>query len=248
MNSDFPVLGGSRVTRILASQFGIGKETKVLNIGVNLKESSVYLADKFGCRVFAVSEVPDVIVSVKSEAGRKSLKIEAKVMSPLALDFDDGFFDLVICEGVMSQYRKSDFLKEIHRVLKPGGGFGVADFYWRKIPVPKYVLNVWSWDEGRVETLDEVIKLMKGRGFDVFFIHDVSGELKRFYSELLVWIEKLLKTTYLSSQQFKEVKRFRHEANVFLKQGGNKWMGYSAIASKKQFSLLLKPMGAGLRI
>jgi ubiquinone/menaquinone biosynthesis C-methylase UbiE len=139
----------------------------------------------------------------------------------------------VITEGILSQYKKSRILKEFSRVLKSGGFIGIADFYWKKQPVPTYVRNAWYIEGGGIETLDEKVEILKSYGFELIFIQDISHELESYYSKFKKIIQQSLKERKFSKDEFKEVKKFKHEVSVYLDQGGDKWMGYVAIIARK---------------
>lgn len=240
MNSEkqikIPTLGGTRSTKILCSKLEIKSGINILVASVNLQDSIIYIAKNFECNVYGVHELPNIVVSAKSEIAKAGLeeKVKVKVMSPIALDFGDKTFDLIISEGILSQYKKSQILKEFYRVLKDGSFIGIADFYWKKSPVPTYVQEAWHVEGGAIETLEEKLKVLKAYGFEPTFVQDISDELVRYYSEFKKIIEISLKERRFSKNEFKEVKRFKHEVSVFLEQGGNKWMGYAAIIAVKR--------------
>jgi hypothetical protein len=74
---------------------------------------------------------------------------------------------------------------------------------------------------------------MEEYGFKAFYVKDISSELRDYYSKFKKIIINSLKERKFSKQEFKELKKFKHEVSVFLDQGGNKWMGYVAICARK---------------
>ncbi|MFN3134753.1 MAG: class I SAM-dependent methyltransferase [Candidatus Kryptonium sp.] len=231
-----PTLGGTSSTKFICSNLEIKEGMNVLVASVNLQDSLVYVAKNFKCNVYGVHELPHIVISAKGEVARAGLeeKVKVKVMSPIALDFEDKTFDLIISEGILSQYKKTQILKEFHRVLKDGSVIGVADFYWKKFPVPTYVREAWHVEGGAIETLEEKLKIFRSYGLEPVFVQDISDELVRYYSKFKKIIQTSLKERRFSKDEFKEVKRFKHEVSVFLEQGGDKWMGYVAIIAVKK--------------
>ncbi len=231
-----PTLGGTSSTKFLCSKIEIKDGMNVLVASVNLQDSLVYIAKNFNCNIYGVHELPNIVISAKSEITRAELeeKVKVKIMSPIALDFEDEMFDLIISEGILSQYKKTQILKEFYRVLKDGSFIGIADFYWKKFPVPTYVREAWHIEGGAIETLDEKLKILKSCGLEPTFVQDISDELVRYYSKFKKIIQTSLKERRFSKNEFKEVKRFKHEVSVFLEQGGDKWMGYVAIVAMKK--------------
>ncbi len=230
-----PVLGGARVTKLLCSKIEIKNGYNILVASVNLRESLIYIAKNFDCNVFGINEVPQVVMDAKGEIIEAGLedRVSVKIMSPLSLDFKNEIFDAVITEGILSQYKKSKILKEFSRVLKQNSMIGIADFYWKKTPVPTYVTDAWYIEEGSIDTLDEKIKKLEEYGFRPFYVQDISRELVDYYSKFKKIILNSLKERRFSKQEFKELKKYKHEVSVFLEQGGDKWMGYVAICAKK---------------
>ena len=230
-----PTLGGTKSTKLICSKVEIKNGMNILIASVNLRESAVYVAKNFNCYVFGVYEIPEVVFEAKSSIAEAGLddKVSVKVMSPVNLDFGDEMFDLIISEGILSQYKKSRILKEFYRVLKKDSFIGVADFYWKKTPVPTYVKDAWYVEGGEIETLDEKVKILKDYGFEPFFVKDISEELKVYYSKFRKIIQSSLKERKFTKSEFKEVKKFKHEVSVYLDQGGDKWMGYAVIVAKK---------------
>ena len=234
-----PTLGGTETTKLLCSKIEIKKGMNVLVASVNLQDSVVYIAKNFKCNVYGIHELPHIVISAKSEIANYGLEdiVKVKVMSPVSLDFENETFDLIITEGILSQYKKSQILKEFYRVLKDGSFIGIADFYWKKKPVPTYVQDAWYVEGGGIETLDEKLKILKNYGFEPVFVQDISKELVNYYSKFKKIIQTSLKEIKFTKDEFKEVKRFKHEVSVFLDQGGDKWMGYVAVVAMKKKNL-----------
>ncbi len=230
-----PTLGGINSTKLLCSHFEIKKDMNVLIASVNLSDSVIFVAKNFDCNVFGIHELPQIVMDAKSKLANTELedKVKIKVMSPISLDFEDGMFDLIITEGILSQYKKSRILKEFYRVLKADSFIGICDFYWKKLPVPTYVKDAWYVEEGGIETLAEKIEILNSYGFKSVFVQDISDELRTYYSKFKKIIQRSLKERKFSKSEFKDVKRFKHEVSVYLDQGGDKWMGYVAIVAKK---------------
>ncbi|MCS7229386.1 MAG: methyltransferase domain-containing protein [Candidatus Kryptonium sp.] len=230
-----PTLGGTNSTKLLCSKIEIKEGSNVLIASVNLRDSVVYIAKNFKCNVYGIHELPYIVVSAKSEVANAGLEefVKIKLMSPVSLDFKNETFDLIISEGILSQYKKSKILKEFSRVLKSESFIGIADFYWKKTPVPTYVQDAWYVEGGAIETLEEKLKILKDYGFEPVFVEDISNELVKYYSKFRSIIKTSLKERKFTKDEFKDVKKFKHEVSVFLDQGGDKWMGYVAIVAKK---------------
>jgi len=96
------------------------KGKKILDIGCGAGETSVYFALK-GARVDACDLSPEMIRAAEKLAGLHGANIRTKVGAAESLPFPDGEFDLVFGNGILHHSENVPALREIRRVLKPGG-------------------------------------------------------------------------------------------------------------------------------
>jgi SAM-dependent methyltransferase len=86
------------------------------------------------------------------------------------MPFDDEHFDAALIEATLAyqhQQQQQATLKELHRVLKPGGRIGIHELAWRQPPTPeveKRLAGVW---QGHVQPLvvREWWDLLEAAGF-----------------------------------------------------------------------------------
>lgn len=98
---------------------------KVLNLERGIGDNSLYLAQE-GYTVAAVGFYPGDVEEVKRRAEETHARIATFVAEPTNLPFHSREFDLVTDMGVsigLDDRELPQFLKEVHRVLRPGGRF-----------------------------------------------------------------------------------------------------------------------------
>jgi ubiquinone/menaquinone biosynthesis C-methylase UbiE len=107
----FERLKGKQYQRILELACGTGRVTR--HLAELVKEQG---------QLYATDLNPDMLQMAKQKADDG--QIHWQVVDAHDIPYDTGFFDVVVCQfGIMFFEDKSQALREIHRVLKPGGTF-----------------------------------------------------------------------------------------------------------------------------
>lgn len=116
---DFRAAKIDLVDRLLA--WGqVAKATRVLDVGCGIGGSARFLARRFSAEVTGVTLSPAQAERARSLSEGLSCRFE--VADALDLPFEDGSFDLVwACESGEHMPDKEAFMKEMARVLAPGG-------------------------------------------------------------------------------------------------------------------------------
>jgi len=129
--------GGYKSTNELCSTLEISKESHVLDVACGTGTTSLYLSDKYDCQVtgFDISGGLIDIANRSLEEDNRNGKIKFEVASALEIPYPDNTFDVVISQAFFILIdEKEKALKEITRVLKPGGYFGSLELAWFKQP------------------------------------------------------------------------------------------------------------------
>jgi len=112
------------------AEFDKHKDRKVLEIGIGVGTDSLQYA-KNGSKVYGIDLTENAVRLTRKHFKLNGLKGTFNVGDAENLDFDDNFFDLIFSFGVLHHTPNPDVaLKEIFRVLKPGGKI-IAMFYSR---------------------------------------------------------------------------------------------------------------------
>jgi len=138
--------GGLKLTKQLAQQLLIGRESRVLDIASGRGTSSLYLAEQIGCEVVALdlSEENLAITQTLAQDRNLSSQISTTVASADALPFDDNTFDAIICECAVCTFKNPQrAVNEMFRVLKLNARVGISDMVLNK-KLPKELNNLFS--------------------------------------------------------------------------------------------------------
>lgn len=115
---------------VLAGIAKIQLSDHVLDAGCGVGGSSIYLSERFGCRVTGITLSEKQVHTATHKAAERRLSQPPTflVRDYTQTGFPDASFDVVwAIESVCHAEDKSLFVKEAHRLLKPGGRLIVAD-------------------------------------------------------------------------------------------------------------------------
>jgi len=116
--------GGAPASIKLLKQANLNHGALVLDAGCGIGGSSRLMAEHFNCKVTGVDLAQKFIEAADFLTQCTGLDKAAKFKqgSILEMEFDDNFFDAVLCQHVLMNIEdKAAVIKEFFRVLKPGG-------------------------------------------------------------------------------------------------------------------------------
>ncbi len=117
--------GGLRTTANLAHQLNLGANEMLLDVACGPGQSARYLAETVGCQVTAIDYSVRSVTETRECGGGR---VRCVVGDGERLPFPDASFDAVIIECSLCLFAdKVTAVREMARVLRPGGRIGVAD-------------------------------------------------------------------------------------------------------------------------
>lgn len=125
--------GGVEATTTLLARCHIDQAREVLYVGSGIGAGPAMIARHYGKRVTGVDISPKMIDWSWRRAREEGVldRVDFQVADILDLPFDDGRFDLVICESVVAFVEdKSRAVGECVRAAKKGGWVGLNETIW----------------------------------------------------------------------------------------------------------------------
>lgn len=162
--------------------------------------------------------------------------VKARIMSFSATDFKDDTFDLIYAQGSISGSSRVKILKEIKRILKPGGILCTGEIVKLSKDTPRFIQDVWKNSDLSPLHNDEIEDYFKARNFSLIKSMDLSRTLRDFYSRGADLLKLNLgqMTEQEKSYNKKLINRMSHETNVYLRQGGDKHIGFKVLVVKNE--------------
>jgi ubiquinone/menaquinone biosynthesis C-methylase UbiE len=137
--------------RFILRQLGDVSGKSLLDLGCGAGENSVYFALR-GAHCVATDYSPGMVEVALKLAEANGVKIEGRVINAMEIDYPDNTFDIVYAANLLHHIPDPMVtIREIHRVLKPGGQM----CFWDPLK-HNPVINVYRKIATEVRTDDEM--------------------------------------------------------------------------------------------
>jgi len=161
--------------------------------------------------------------------------VTVKMMDFHLTDYEKAQFDLIYAQGSTASFERNKIIKELKRILKPGGILCVGELVLDGGSAPQFVKNIFS-NSGMLPLRSaNFADYFIERNFEILLEEDFTNTLHRYYTanlkKLVVAKEELSED---EQKYYKKVlKKVNHESGAFLKQGADKHMGFKALICKR---------------
>lgn len=176
--------GGLALTDELAAACRLQPGERVLDLACGVGSTASHLASAYGASVAGLDATPEFL----AEARRRDAGGEWVCGSADATPFGDASFDVVFAECFLSGCAdRPAVLREVRRLLRPGGRLAVSDMYLREpgaappgLPVPGATCLSGAIGE------EATLAAFAGAGFRVVWWQDRSDTLKALMASLIM--------------------------------------------------------------
>lgn len=113
--------GGFELTKSILNNEEIDKDNKILEAGCGLGQTSQYLAETYGCHIYALDNHPEMVKQATKRFQLNNVPVNVCMSSIENMPFPAEYFDFIIAESSTSFTSIQNTIGEYYRVLKPGG-------------------------------------------------------------------------------------------------------------------------------
>jgi SAM-dependent methyltransferase len=211
-------------------------EKSILVLGANSELLAKRLYEQSKTKIELIVEDYESLINAELLIERSEGTVAAKMMAFENTDYLDSTFDLVYAQASVSSKMRNKIIKEIKRVLKPDGYFCVGEIVQLTDNTPTFVKNIWEDSALSPLHTDKIKSYYEERNFEVIYEGDLSKTLNSFYSMTAGLLKDQINKLSEEEKTFnkKLLNRISHESNVYLKQGGNKYIGFKTLLLKKK--------------
>ena len=211
-------------------------DKKVLIPGPGTVEIAQKIISGDPSKIVIVVDDYDSLITMRyrlQKSGEKN--IDVRMMEYANTDFRKETIDVVYAQASLSVPSRNKITKEIKRILKPEGIYCAGEIVMLKDNPPDFVKDIWHSSDILPLHIDEAAEFYEEKGFDILEKKDLSFTLKDFYQDSERLLEKESKdlTEEEKSYHKKLLKKISHESNVYLKLGGDDYMGFLALMMRK---------------
>ena len=192
------------------------------------------IASHFGCSVDLIVGDYESLMNSKLVLGSDT-NINLRMMALDSTDFPGEQFDLVYSQASVSLTNRNKIIKEIKRILKPGGYFCIGEVTALTKEVPQYILDIFDSSDMLPLFTDDLSKYYLERNFKVCGKINLSNTLKDYYSISLSALRDIYRDLGEKEKSYykKLINKISHESNSYLKLGGHRHMGFEVMLLRK---------------
>ncbi len=211
---------------------------RILVMGETSEIIALRLAEKFNAKVDLIVEDYTSLLNAKlilDGIPESKDKVFPKIMEFEKTDYPNSTFDLIFAQASLTRESRKKIIKEMKRILIDGGTISVGEIVLLKKNPPKMIDDLLNWAGMQPLEINEIEKYYSERGFEIITSNKSEKALSEYYEKVIRLFED--KKDELSEQEKsyykKLIKRISHEANVFLKFGGEKFLSFYAFIARK---------------
>ena len=146
----------------------VGPATRVLDVGCGTGAQTLVLAQGSPAHIVAVDNHPPFIDVLNRSAHGLGIadRVEGRVADMRRLDFADGSFDLIWCEGAIYNMGVEAALRDWRRLLRDDGHVALTEACWRKPDPPPACAAFWNQEYPAMRDTPTLLEAIEACGYE----------------------------------------------------------------------------------
>ena len=208
---------------------------KILVVGSFCEATAKKLSEESNSTVYLIVEDYDSLINSKVALDHYP-DVDVRLMDFEITDFQNEEFDIIFAQASVSGSRRNKIVKEMKKILKPGGIFCVGEIVNLQDKTPVFIEDIWESSDLTPMNINETDQYYNERNFEILETKDISSTLTEYYklNESVLPGAKEGLDEQEKSYYKKLLKRISHESGVYLKQGGNEYIGFKVLMMRKK--------------
>jgi len=210
-----------RQNEVMAEKAKIKQKDIVLDMGCGVGGSSIFLAKKYGCKVFGITLSKNQVVSALNFSKINNVEnlTRFQIMDFTKTAFSNSIFDVIwALESSCYADSKRTFIKEAYRLLKKNGRLIVADGFESKAKYKSYereLLDKWikRWAVNSLESIKSFGSYLKEAGFTNIVFEDITKNVT--HSSRMLFYRSLIAVPFAIISEVKGTRNKIQNDNLF---------------------------------
>jgi len=206
----------------------------VLVIGSGSETAAVLITNQYSCKIDLIVQDYESLINSKMILSNDT-NINISLMDYEVTDFAPESFNLIYAQASISLINRNKIIKELKRILKPGGHICIGEIVSLRKDIPLFVKDIFDAAGLLPLFVEDLEKYYAERSLNLISLQDFSNTLSEYYTQ---YSTQLKSTKYDLSDSEKSyykklLNKISHESNAYLKLGGDKFIGFVSLFLQK---------------